>query len=155
MSVMEKSQQTHIQGKLFDFALVELVRQNREKFQPLWTVDSWVKFLIWMTLNCGLSGENESIDMFTKSLGSRLSIRMRRTFFERTIEDLSLQLMADPADSKVLVMPTNASLPVTVDEAEEFLNQVGLMEKVETDKNSWQELDAVIAIPWQSTEENN
>jgi len=88
-------------------------------------------------------------------LGSRLSIRMRRTFFERTIENLSLQLMADPADSKVLVMPTNASLLVTVDEAEEFLNQVGLMEKVETDKNSWQQLDAVIAIPWQSIEKNN
>ncbi len=155
MSVMEKSQQTHIQAKLFDFALVELVRQNREKFQPLWTVDSWVKFLIWMTLNCGLSGENESIDMFTQSLGSGLSIRMRKTFFERSSDNLSLQLMADPADSRVLVMPTNASLSLTVGEAEELLNQVGLMEKVEPDKNSWQELDAVIAIPWQSTEENN
>ena len=155
MSVMEKSQQTHIQAKLFDFALVELVRQNREKFQPLWTVDSWVKFLIWMTLNCGLSGENESIDMFTKSLGSGLSIRMRKTFFERSSDNLSLQLMADPADSRVLVMPINASLSLTVGEAEELLNQVGLMEKVEMDKNSWQELDAVIAIPWQSTEENN
>ena len=155
MSVMETSQQTHIQAKVFDLALSELVLQHREKFQPLWTVDSWVKFLIWMTLNCGLSGERESIELFSQALGSRLTTRMRRIFFERTFENLSLHLMADPADSKVLLMPSNGSFAVTLEQAEQLLNQVGLIEKVEQEKNCWQELDAVIAIPWKLTQENN
>ena len=46
MSAMDQSQQTRIQAKVFDFALGELVRAHRDSFQPVWTVDSWVKFLI-------------------------------------------------------------------------------------------------------------
>ena len=152
---MENSQQTQVQAKVFDFALCELVRQHREDFQPIWTLESWVKFLIWLTLNCGLSGERESIELFAHALGSRLTTRMRRIFFERTYENLSLHLMADPADSQVLVMPSNASFSVTLEQVEQLLNQVGLIEKVEKDKNCWQELDAVIAIPWELTKENN
>ena len=155
MSAMENLQETHIQAKLFDFALSELVRQHREEFQPLWTLDSWVKFLIWMTLNCGLSGERESIDFFAKVLGSRLTTRMRRIFFERTVENLSLHLMADPADATVLIMPVNSAASVTLEQSEQLLKEVGLIEKIEFDKQYWQELDAVIAIPWQSSEENN
>lgn len=78
---MKQSQQIQIQAKVFDFALVELVLKHRDSFQPLWTLDSWVKFLIWMTLNCGLSGDRESIELFTEALGSRLCSRMRRIFF--------------------------------------------------------------------------
>ena len=155
MSAMEKSQQTRIQAKLFDFALLELVRQNRSTFQPLWTVESWVKFLIWMTLNCGLSGEKESIEIFTESLGYRLTSRMRRIFFQRTVESLSLQLMADPVDSKILVMPISGSHLVTVEKAEQLLDNVGLISKVEPDKGFWEELDAVIAIPWLIIEKEN
>ena len=61
MSAMDDSQAILFQGKLVDFALAELVRQHRDSFQPLWTVDSWAKLLIWMALNCGLSGERESL----------------------------------------------------------------------------------------------
>ncbi len=147
---MENFNQTHIQAKLFDFALVELVREHRNSFKPLWTVDSWAKFLIWLTLNCGLSGERESLELFAEALGIRLTTRMRRVFFERTVECLSLRLMADPSDSNVLVMPISGSVLVTSDLAKQALDQVGLLKRVALDEDLWQELDAVIAIPWQS-----
>ncbi len=35
---------------------MELIYSKRDSFKPLWSVDSWVKFLIWAALNCGLSG---------------------------------------------------------------------------------------------------
>ena len=150
MSAMEQSQQIQIQAKLFDFALIELVRRHRDSFQPLWTLDSWVKFLIWMTLNSGLSGERESIQLFVDALGSRLTSRMRRIFFERNIENLALQLIADPADSRILLMPISGSMSVNFDQAEQLLIQVGLLERVQVDRCFWKEQDGVITIPWQS-----
>ena len=152
---MEQSQQTHIQAKLFEFALFEIVRRHRDTFQPLWTLDSWVKFLIWMALNCGLSGEKESIELFVDALGSRLSTRMRKIFFERNIEELGLQLIADPAELNVLVMPLNGSLSVNIDQAEQVLDHVGLLERIELDKRFWQTLDGVIAIPWKPHDNNH
>ena len=152
MSAMDQSQQMQIQANFFDFALIELVLKNRDSFLPLWTLDSWVKFLIWLTLNCGLSGERESLELFVDALGPRLTGRMRRVVFERTVESLALQLIADPADSKVLIMPIGGALLVTCDQAEKLLDRVGLLDRVESDQCFWQELDAVIAIPWQSEE---
>ena len=58
-----------IQSKVFEFAYSELVRSHRDSFQPLWTVDSWVKVLIWLALNCGLSGDRESLEIFSQALG--------------------------------------------------------------------------------------
>ncbi|WP_320666739.1 protein phosphatase [Prochlorococcus sp. MIT 1307] len=148
---MEKSQQADIQAKLFDFALDELVLQQRDSFKPLWTLDSWVKFLIWMTLNVGLSGERGSIEQFVEALGSPLTARMRRIFFERVAYNFSLKVMADPSESRVLVMPIN-SCSITLEQAEQLLDQLGLIERVELDQTCWEELDAVIAIPWKSIE---
>ena len=155
MSAMDQSQQMQIQANFFDFALIELVLNNRDSFLPLWTLDSWVKFLIWLTLNCGLSGERESLELFVDALGPRLTGRMRRIFFERTDESLLLKLMADPADPKILIMPIGGSVSVTFDQAEQLLDQEGLLERVEPQRCFWQELDAVIAIPWQSIEKDN
>ena len=152
---MEQSQQTNIQAKIFDFALSELVRKNRDSFQPLWTVVSWVKFLIWMTLNCGLSGEKQSMEMFVQALGGRLTSRMRKIFFERYIEDLALHLMADPADSMVLIMPSSGSHLVTFDKAEQLLDVVGLLDRVQLDKGLWQKLDDLVAIPWQTIDKED
>ena len=64
---MENAIKTSLQAKVFDFAIAELVLLHRERFKPLWTVESWVKFLIWMALNCGLSGEKESLELFAKA----------------------------------------------------------------------------------------
>ncbi len=61
---MEKISYSKIQAKVFDFALTDMILSKRDSFEPLWTVDSWAKFLIWMALNCGLSGERESLEYF-------------------------------------------------------------------------------------------
>ena len=102
---MEQISRTSIQAKAFEFALLELIYSKRDSFQPLWSVDSWVKFLIWLSLNCGLSGDKESLELFAKAMGSPLTRRMRKIFFERVLEDLSLHVMADPAETQVLIMP--------------------------------------------------
>ena len=155
MSAMDQSQQTFIQAKIFDFALIELVQRHRDSFQPLWTVDSWVKFLIWMTLNCGLSGEKQSMEFFVQALGLRLTSRMRKIFFERHVEGLDLHLMADPADPMVLIMPSSGSHLVTFDKAEQLLKVVGLFERVQIDKGLWQKLDDLVAIPWQTIDKED
>ncbi len=149
---MENHKQISLQAKVFDFALTELVREHRTSFQPLWSVDSWVKFLIWMALNCGLSGEKESLELFADAMGSSLTVRMRRLFFERTLDELKLQVMADPSDDRVLIMPISGSENITYVTASQALGEVGLLEKVVPDQSCWQDLDAIIAIPWQSSE---
>ncbi len=154
MSLMENSNQTLVQAKLFDFAVMELVHRNRGSFHPLWTVDSWVKFLIWLSLNCGLSGERESLELFANSLGDPLTSRMRRMFFERTLDSLSLQILADPAESQILILPISSSLPVTLDQAEKALLKVELLEMVAFERKLWQQLDAVISIPWRLKEKD-
>ena len=78
-----------LQGTLVDFALIELIRQHRLSFQPLWSVDSWAKLMIWLALNCGLSSDKENFEHFAQSLGERITTRLRRTFFERELADLS------------------------------------------------------------------
>ena len=139
-----------LQATLFDFAILELIRQNRESFQPLWTVDSWAKLLIWLALNCGLSGERESLEHFATALGSPLTSRLRRVFFERELNDLELQVLADPADQQVLVLPQvagEASL-LAADRVAKALERVGLLERVVDDRSRWQQLEGVLAIPW-------
>ena len=69
MDSMDSADSTGLQATLFDFAIAELVRQHRESFQPLWSVDSWVKLLIWLSLNCGCSGDEAGMARFVESLG--------------------------------------------------------------------------------------
>ena len=80
---------------------------------------------------------------------------MRKIFFERNIEELGLQLIADPAELNVLVMPLSGSLSVNIDQAEQVLDHVGLLERIELDKRFWQTLDGVIAIPWKPLDNNH
>ena len=148
MSSMEQISRTSIQAKAFEFALLELIFSKRDSFQPLWSVDSWVKFLIWLSLNCGLSGEKESLELFAKAMGSSLTIRMRKIFFERLLEDLSLHVMADPAEAQVLITPL--SLEKKIDENDVFyaLRMVGLSDKVSLDSSEWERHDSILSIPW-------
>ncbi len=151
MSAMpQKSMQIELQAKFFDFAVLELVLNHRESFQPLWTIDSWAKFMIWMALNCGLSGERESLEIFAESLGSPLTSRMRRCFFERTVDEIEVKIMADPAENYVLIMPINADSPLSFDKANHALKQVKLLDRIVNDRSSWQVLDSAIGIPWES-----
>ncbi len=149
---MKENEKSLIQSKVFEFALSALVRDHRNSFQPLWTVESWVKFLIWMALNCGLSGDNESIALFIESLGSHLSRRMRRMFFERLCEEQNIHLMADPAELKVLLLPINAQESITLINGEAALKNSGLIDKVLKDKNLWEVHDGIISIPWNNSE---
>ena len=145
---MEQISSTSIQAKAFEFALLELIYSKRESFHPLWSVDSWVKFLIWLSLNCGLSAEKESLEFFAKAMGSQLTIRMRKVFFERAIQDLSLHLIADPAETQVLVMPLSADRQMKNDDIAQALEIVSLSKKVSLDFANWRQLDAIVSIPW-------
>ena len=142
-----------LQGTLVDFALMELIRQHRESFQPLWTVDSWAKLLIWLALNCGLSGERDSLEQFAKALGAPLTSRLRRVFFERELGDLELQVLADPAEQQVLVLSQAPEDPSVLnpDQVAKALERVGLTGRV-VERMRWQRLEGVMAIPWSSTE---
>ena len=147
MESMDSADSTGLQATLFDFAIAELVRQHRDSFQPLWTLDSWVKLLIWLSLNCGCSGDESGMTRFVEALGPAVTTRMRRVFFERELEDLDLQVMADPAEQQVLVLPMGPGVPLDVDRAAAVIERVQLQSLVATDRSRWQLLDAVVAIP--------
>ena len=147
MKLMDSADVTGLQATLFDFAIAELVRQHRQSFQPLWTRDSWVKLLIWLSLNCGCRGDEEGMKKFVEALGPVLTSRMRRVFFERELEDLDLQVMGDPAEPQVLVMPMAPGVPLDLERATAAVARVGLQELVVADQDRWQQLDAVVAIP--------
>jgi hypothetical protein len=138
-----------LQATLVDFAIAELVRQHRVSFQPLWTADSWAKLMIWLALNCGCPGDGEHLKTFAEALGPALSSRMRRLFFSRELEALDLQVMADPAEHQVLVLPLGPDptvlTPIAVAAA---LEQVDLVARVQAAPDRWQQLEGAVAIPW-------
>ena len=144
---MDSADVTGLQATLFDFAIAELVRQHRQSFQPCWTRDSWVKLLIWLSLNCGCRGDEAGMKQFVEALGPVVTSRMRRVFFERELDDLDLQVMGDPAEQQVLVMPMAPGVPLDLKRAKAAVARVGLQELVVGDQGRWQQLDAVVAIP--------
>ncbi|EAQ70413.1 hypothetical protein SynRS9909_02748 [Synechococcus sp. RS9909] len=142
--------EAQLQATLVDFALLELIRRNRDSFEPLWTADSWAKLLIWLALNCGLSGERDALEGFASALGPRLTGRLRRVFFERDLTDLELQVLADPAEQQVLMLslaPQDSSV-LAEERLVVALERIGLLDRVTSDRERWQQLDAVVAIPW-------
>ena len=143
---------TRLQATLFDFAIAELVRQHRESFQPLWSAESWAKLMIWLALNCGCSSDEAGLKAFAEALPPVISGRMRRVFFERELEDLELQLMADPAEQQVLVLPIGSA--AVLEEQSRIttaLERVSLSGQV-AGPERWQRLDALVAIPWNRLE---
>tara|TARA_B100001057_G_scaffold106461_1_gene104111 strand:- start:879 stop:1328 length:450 start_codon:yes stop_codon:yes gene_type:complete len=143
---MDSADATGLQATLFDFAIAELVRQHRQSFEPVWSLDSWVKLLIWLSLNCGCQGDEKEMQRFAEALGPTLTTRMRRVFFERELEDLELKLMADPAEQQVLVLPMGPGVPLDLEQAATAIDRVRLTDHV-ADPELWQQMDAVIAIP--------
>ena len=145
---MEQISRTSIQAKAFEFALMELIYSKRDSFQPLWSVKSWVKFLIWLSLNCGLSGEKESLELFAEAMGSPLTSRMRKIFFERSLEDLSLHVMADPAEAQVLIMPIALDKRINDNDVVQALEMIGLSDQVFLSSAAWERHDSIVSIPW-------
>jgi hypothetical protein len=139
----------NLQATLFDFAIGELVRQHRESFQPLWSAESWAKLLIWLALNCGCSGERESLEAYAEALGPGLTGRMRRIFFERELEDLELRVLADPAEPQVLMLPLGSVGPLDHGRVASALERLGLLGRVAAEQQRWQQLEAALALPWQ------
>jgi hypothetical protein len=147
---------TNIQATLFDFAIGELVRQHRASFQPLWTSESWAKLLIWLALNCGCSGNETGLTAFAEALGPVLSGRLRRIFFERELHDLGLQVMADPAEQQVLVLPLDGGADMAGG-ADMLMHErvAAALERLElqplvAEAGHWQKLEALVAIPWRT-----
>ncbi len=145
---MEQISRTSIQAKAFEFALFELIYSKRNSFQPLWSVDSWVKFLIWLSLNCGLPGDKESLELFAKAMGSPLTSRMRKIFFERALDDLSLHILADPSEAQVLVMHIDGEKRILDKEIDQALRMIGLTDKVSLSPAAWVRHDSIVSIPW-------
>jgi len=138
-----------LQAALFDLAIRELARQHRDTFAPLFTVESWAKWLIWLALNCGCPTDPASLEAFAQALGPALSTRLRRLYFSRELEELNLQVMADPADPQVLLLPIDALGPaVDLERGALALEQVGLLERVVADRSRWQLLESLLAVPW-------
>ena len=138
-----------LQATLVDFALAELVRAHRESFPPAWSAESWAKLLIWLALNCGCGSDPASLESFAQALGPALSQRMRHLFFSRELEDLGLQVLADPAEPQVLVQPLQAEgcerlAPVRVGQALERCGLTGLV----AERSHWRTLEALTAITW-------
>ena len=82
-----------------------------------------------------------------------LTGRLRRLFFERELGDLDLKVMADPAEAQVLVMPLGPAQPLAEADVKAALDQVKLTELVLADPGSWQQLEALVAIPWRAVPE--
>ena len=143
-----------LQATLVDFALAELVRQQRQSFQPLWSRESWAKLLIWLALNCGCGTDPASLEAFVAAIGPSQTSRMRRQFFERQLEDLNLMVLADPAEQQVLVLPlgptigADAAQDLAFDRVAAALERVGLSDQLVADRSRWQSLEAVVAVPW-------
>ncbi|MFN9635574.1 MAG: protein phosphatase [Synechococcaceae cyanobacterium] len=137
-----------LQATLFDFAIAELVRQHRDSFAPLWTVESWAKLLIWLALNCGCGADPASLERFAASLGGPLTVRMRRAFFQRDLEDLNLRLLADPAEAEALALPLDpAAGAPALETVVEAVRRVGLAER-RVAAEGWRVHEGLIALPW-------
>lgn len=141
-----------LQATLVDFALAELVRAHRDSFPPAWTAESWAKLLIWLALNCGCGSDPASLEAFAQALGPALSQRMRHLFFSRELEDLNLQVLADPAEAQALVQPLQAdgNGPLDATRVAQALERCGLSTRLAPAEH-WRTLEALTAIPWQET----
>ena len=151
---IERPSALALQATLVDFALAELVRQQRQSFQPLWSRESWAKLLIWLALNCGCGTDPASLEAFAAAIGPSQLARLRRQFFERQLEDLTLMILAAPAEQQVLVWPLGPAIgadgahDLAFDRVATALERVGLSEQLVADRGCWQSLEALVAVPW-------
>ncbi len=151
---IERPSALALQATLVDFALAELVRQQRQSFQPLWSRESWAKLLIWLALNCGCGTDTTSLEAFAAAIGPSQMARLRRQFFERQLEDLNLMILADPAEQQVLVWPLGPAIgadgaaDLAFDRVAAALERVGLSQQLVADRGRWQSLEALVAVPW-------
>jgi hypothetical protein len=127
------------------------VRQHRTSFQPVWSVESWAKLLIWLALNSGCPAD--SLAAFTAALDPARSRRLRRLFFSRELEADGVRLQADPADGQVVLQglePAASSVaagPLESGRIGAVLQRVGLQELVVAEPQRWERRDGLLLIP--------
>ena len=138
---IERPSALALQATLVDFALAELVRQQRQSFQPLWSRESWAKLLIWLALNCGCGTDTTSLEAFAAAIGPSQMTRLRRQFFERQLEDLNLMPLG-PA------IGADAAHDLAFDRVAAALERVGLSQQLVAEQGRWQSLEALVAVPW-------
>ena len=108
--------------------------------------------IAWLNLNCGLSGERDTLELVAESLGLKITKRMRKVFFERTLENLSIYLLADPAESNLLLMSVSCQNDINFPDTWKALESVDLSPKIISDQSSWEFHEGIITIPWKSSE---
>jgi hypothetical protein len=138
-----------LRARLVDLALDDLVRARRTAFAPLWSVESWAKFLIWMALRCGSGPDREALEAFAMALGEPLSARLRQQFFSREEIDQGLRLLADPAQPEVLLLAIDAADTAPDHErAAACFRRHGLSDRLDPDPAHWRVQAGVLAVPW-------
>ena len=85
---------------------------------------------------------------FAGALGPALGGRLRRVFFERELEDLGLQVLADPAEQQVLVQPLVPGAAIAAEQVSRALERLDLLPLV-VEADRWQSLESLVAVPWQ------
>jgi len=73
---------------------------------------------------------------------------LRKIFFERALEDLSLHVMADPAEAQVLIMPIALDKRINDNDVVQALEMIGLSDKVSLSSSEWERHDSIVSIPW-------
>jgi len=138
-----------LRARLVDLALDDLVRARRTAFAPLWSVESWAKFLIWLALRCGSGPDREALEAFATALGEPLSARLRQQFFSREEIDQGLRLLADPAQPEVLLLAIDAADTAPDHErAAACFRCHGLSDRIVPDPSHWHERQGLLAVPW-------
>ena len=92
--------------------------------------------------------DKENLELFANAMGSPLTSRMRKIFFERALEDLSLHVMADPAEAQVLIMPIALDKEINDNDVIQALQNIDLSEKVVLSSAAWERHDSIVSIPW-------
>lgn len=138
-----------LRARLVDLALDDLVRARRTAFAPLWSVESWAKFLIWLALRCGSGPDRKGLEAFATALGEPLSARLRQQFFSREEIDQGLRLLADPAQPEVLLLAIDAADTAPDHErAAACFRRHGLSDRIDPDPSHWHERQGLLAVPW-------
>ena len=104
----EAQSNNDLQGALLHFAVEELVRHQREEFQPLWTGKlGQVLICSWRTVGAGVQQQGSS---FCPCLGPCVDRSLTALFLSAN-SDLDLKVMADPAE-QMLMMPLDPAQPL-------------------------------------------
>ncbi len=71
-----------------------------------------------------------------------------KIFFERVLDDFALHILADPAETQILIMPMDAEKKILDNEVLQALQTIGLTNNVSLSPTAWGRHDSIVSIPW-------